>query len=55
MVGLCQDFQEHGGNDMRRFSYVLHEQVLPSMCLTCQGSGVSRVEIGSHDSTGIHG
>ena len=36
---------------MGRFPRVLHEQVLLGIRSACQGSRVSRVETGSHDST----
>ena len=55
MVGLGEDLQKFGGNDMRRFPRALHEQVLPSIRSACQGSKVSRAEIGSHVSYGIYG
>ena len=40
---------------MSRFSRALYKQVFPGIDQVCQGSGVSQVETGIHDSTRIRG
>ena len=55
MVGLSEALHKFGGSDIGKFPRVLHEQVLPDIRSACQGSRVSRAEIGSHDSYGIRG
>ena len=44
-----------GGHDMGRFLGSLYEQVFLGIVQVCQGSGVSWVELGIHDSTRIRG
>ena len=55
MVGLGEDLQKCGGDDLGRFQRALYEQVLSSVCQACQGLRVPRLAAGRHDSTKVRG
>ena len=55
MMGLGEDLQKCGGDDLGRFQRALYEKVLSSVCQACQGLRVPRLAAGRHDSTGVHG
>ena len=55
MVGLGEDLQKFGGDDLSRFQRALYEQVLFSICQACQGPRVPKLAVGRHDSNGVRG
>ena len=55
MVGLGEDLQKCGGNDLGRFHRALYVQVLSSVFQACQGVRVPRLTTGRHDNIRVHG
>ena len=55
MVGLGEDLQKCGCDDLGRFQRAIYEQVLSSVCQACQGLRVPRLAVGRHDSTRVRG
>ena len=55
MVGLGEDLQKCGGDDLGRFQRAIYEQVLSSVYQACQGLRVPRLAAGRHDSIGVRG
>ena len=55
MVGLGEDLQKCGGDDLGRFKRALYEQVLSSVCQACQGLRSPRLAARRHDSTRVCG
>ena len=55
MMGLGEDLQKCGGDDLGRFQRALYEQVISSVFQACQGPRVPRLAVRRHDSTGVSG
>ena len=55
MVGLGEDLQKCGGDDLGRFQRAFYDKFLSSVFQACRGPRVPRLTVGRHDSIGVRG